>query len=339
MANIVKYRDNTWRARVRKNGYAQQSKTFETKGAAEKWARALEAEMDKGGQVQNNSEAKGLTVRSLFERYLNEQTPLKETSKGERNTIKRLLRTAEFMPRQLNQLKPDDIRAWRDQRLVEVQASSVAREFTTISSVITFAIKEWGAPLQVNPARMVSRPKGADVERDKRWTDADINKVLKAVGWKEDVVPKEPRDYVGWAVLVAVETAMRAGEISLLTVADFNPKEKYVFLKTTKNGDSRYVPLSKKAIKYFEHLTKGKKPEENIFPPVGTLGVYFREARNAAGLAGELVFHDLRHEAATRLSNKLTNVLELSAVTGHRSLKSLKRYYNPTPAEIAGKLD
>ena len=50
------------------------------------------------------------------------------------------------------------------------------------------------------------------------------------------------------------------------------------------------------------------------------------------------MFHDSRHEAATRLSAKLANVLELSAVTGHRSLKSLKRYYNPTPADIANKL-
>ena len=69
------------------------------------------------------------------------------------------------------------------------------------------------------------------------------------------------------------------------------------------------------------------------------LGVYFRDARKAAKLSSDLRFHDMRHEAATRLSNKLVNVLELSAMTGHRSLKSLKRYYNPTSEEMAAKLD
>jgi hypothetical protein len=45
------------------------------------------------------------------------------------------------------------------------------------------------------------------------------------------------------------------------------------------------------------------------------------------------------HEAATRLSKKLSNIVELSAVTGHKSLRHLKRYYNPTPLELAQKLD
>ena len=67
------------------------------------------------------------------------------------------------------------------------------------------------------------------------------------------------------------------------------------------------------------------------------LGVQFRKLRNKLGLAG-LRFHDTRHTAATRLSTKLANVLELSAVTGHRSLQSLKRYYNPKAAELAKKL-
>lgn len=68
------------------------------------------------------------------------------------------------------------------------------------------------------------------------------------------------------------------------------------------------------------------------------MGLYFREVRKKAGVV-DLRFHDTRHEAATRLSKKLSNVLELSAVTGHRSLQSLKRYYNPTASELAAKLD
>lgn len=134
------------------------------------------------------------------------------------------------------------------------------------------------------------------------------------------------------------ETAMRIGEMTVMLVSDFHPAEKYVQLRNTKNGDDRQVPLSTTAIRYLQRLCQDKKPEDKIFPiNAGTLGEYFLAARKKCGLE-HLVFHDSRHTAATQLSTKLANVLELSAVTGHRSLKSLKRYYHPAPAEIAGKL-
>ena len=57
----------------------------------------------------------------------------------------------------------------------------------------------------------------------------------------------------------------------------------------------------------------------------------------AAGLSG-IRFHDTRHTAATRASKKLSNVMELAAFTGHRSLQSLKRYYHPDAQDLAAKL-
>jgi integrase len=134
---------------------------------------------------------------------------------------------------------------------------------------------------------------------------------------------------------------MRIGEICTLKVRDFNPAERCVVLHDTKNGDRRMVPLSKKALAAFHVLTADRKPGLKIVPLLAdSLGLYFRQAREAAGLANsDLRFHDARHEATTRLSRKLTNVLELSAVTGHRDLHSLKRYYNPTAMELAAKLD
>ena len=58
-------------------------------------------------------------------------------------------------------------------------------------------------------------------------------------------------------------------------------------------------------------------------------------------VSDDLRIYDKHHEAATRLFQKFPNVLELAAAatTGHRSLKSLQRYYNPTPIEMAASLD
>ena len=68
-----------------------------------------------------------------------------------------------------------------------------------------------------------------------------------------------------------------------------------------------------------------------------TLTQYMIRARKLAGVT-DLRIHDGRHEGTTKLAEKLQNVLELSAVTGHKDLKSLKRYFNPRAAEMARKL-
>lgn len=338
MASINQYRGKTWRVIIRRKGFPTQTKTFALKRDAEAWAASIESGMGVGQfDALQLKTAKTMTVKDLFERFEREVAP---NFKG-RNSVgilKRVIRDAEFMRLVLSKITPQDIRQWRDDRVKEVQPQSVHRELNTISGVFTHGIKEWGIPLAANPCHSVSRFKGADKARDKLWSNEDTQTLLTAIKWSEDMPLNQGRDYVGWALLLGRETAMRIGEMTVMRVADFHPVEKYVQLRDTKNGDDRQVPLSTTAIRYLEKLCQNKKPEDKIFPfNAGTLGEYFLEARKLCGLE-HLVFHDSRHTAATELSKKLPNVLELSAVTGHRSLKSLKRYYHPDATVIAGKL-
>ena len=337
MAAPKQYRGTTWRAIVRRAGHRTVSKTHNTKREAEIWQANEEAKIGlvKGGANRVKRD-KALTI-SLFQRYLEEEIPKKRGYNA--STIHlRLMRDCPFMQVPMDQLTPEMIRDWRDLRVKEVAPASVNRELNSISGVFTHAIKEWSAPLAFNPCGKVTWFKNADKPRIKRWPEVSIKKLLKSLDWNETNVPVVGRDYVGWAFLLAIETAMREGELCVMTVENFHPKQKYVYLPITKNSTERYVPLSPSALKYIQHLCKGKQPEDKIFPMVAnTLCQYFKEATVAAGIEG-LTFHDTRHEAATRLSKKLVNVLELAAVTGHRSLKSLQRYYNPTPLELAAKL-
>lgn len=337
MASINQYRGSTWRAIIRRKGFAPLSKTFARKSDAEAWVVKEEAKMGVSEYDPLHAKAaRTATVRGLFERYADEVAAHMK-GRNEEGTIRRLARDANFMPMLLTKISPRDIREWRDARVLEIQSQSVHRELGAISAVFTHAVKEWGV-VAVNPCRGVARFKGADVSRKMRWNPEDTATFLKAAKWQEAKPPIKGREYVGWALLVAIETAMRIGELCLPTVADFHPEGKYVHLSDTKNGDQRNVPLSTTALRYLEALCKNKKPTDKIFPlKANTLGEYALDVRRACGLE-HLVFHDTRHEAATRLSAKLANVLELSAVTGHRSLKSLQKYYHPDPADIAGKL-
>lgn len=337
MASIKQYRGNTWRAIVRRVGHPSQSKTFKLKRDAEKWAADIEARL--GVSQFDSLQAKvaaETTVKMIFERYKLEVLP-NMRGRNAQNIHTRIMRDADFMRLPVGKITPRDIRDWRDDRVKEIMPASVHRELNSISGVFTHAIKEWGVAI-VNPCHSVSRFKGADKPRTQRWSEADTKTLLDAIKWREDMPLKQGRDYLGFVLLIAIETAMRLGEICEAKVGDFYPGEKRLHLELTKNGDSRNVPLSLRAIELLKILAKDKKSEDKLVPiNANTFSEYFLEGRKKCGLE-HVVFHDSRHTAATKLSTKLANVLELAAVTGHRSLRSLQRYYHPDAIDIANKL-
>jgi len=331
----------TYRAQVRRAGYKPISKNFKVKVDAEKWIREIKEKQDQGFEF-NNKEAKSTKVSELFIRFRDEVTPTRKSAHGERNAINRILKS-EFVHRRLNQIKQDDINDWKNKRLKEIQPQSVGREMTTISKVFDYARKEWQMPFLRNPVKDCSRPSSSGKGREQRWEEEHIEKFLKACDWDETKAPKTSYDHIPWAFLIAIETAMRTGELAKLKVEDCFLDKKYLLLKDTKNGDDRKAPLSNKALAYMRFLIKGKKPKDKVFnSSAGTIGAYFRDIRKKAKLSPDdgfdLHFHDTRHEATTRLAEKLTNVLELGAVTGHRDFKSLQRYYNPNPTDLANKI-
>jgi integrase len=95
-----------------------------------------------------------------------------------------------------------------------------------------------------------------------------------------------------------------------------------------------------------EALSKG---EERVFPMgMDALRSQFRRLKdrvrsewNGVGINPfeDLRFHDLRHEALSRLSDAGLNVIELSHISGHRTLGMLKRYTHPSHEAIFLKLD
>ncbi len=51
----------------------------------------------------------------------------------------------------------------------------------------------------------------------------------------------------------------------------------------------------------------------------------FDRVCESSGITG-LTFHDLRHEATSRLFEKGLNPMQVAAITGHKTLQMLKRY-------------
>lgn len=337
MATFDQRPNGKWRAQIRRTGYAAKAKTFRTKIEAEKWARALEAQLDRGVEI-DVAELRKTRVSELLERFLRDEVPNRKGGRWEKVRINLMLKET-FATQRMDQHLTQAIAGWVTKRCGEVSAATVNRDLNLLSAIFTIAIREWRIPLPVNPAHNVRRPKVNEQGRGKVWTDADLQKLRDAAA-ADAHRTGTTYDFVVPAVELGLATAMRLGEVCSLTVDNIQLEERYAFLPETKNGDSRRVPLSSRAVDVLKPLIEAAKAAERneVFPvSKDVLGLRFRQLRAKAGI-GDLRFHDTRHTAATRASKVFHNVLELAAFTGHRSLKSLQRYYHADATELAHRL-
>jgi integrase len=129
---------------------------------------------------------------------------------------------------------------------------------------------------------------------------------------------------------------MRQGELVGLRWEHIDLTRQIAHLPDTKNGESRTVPLSSTAISVLRSLPNGTC---HVFPGLTTEAfkrAYIRAVRRAG--IENLRFHDLRHEATTRLFEKGLNIMEVASITGHKDLRMLRRYTHLKAEDLAKKL-
>ncbi|MFN2302004.1 MAG: site-specific integrase, partial [Gammaproteobacteria bacterium] len=134
-----------------------------------------------------------------------------------------------------------------------------------------------------------------------------------------------------------LETAMRRGELLSLVWPHIDLARRTALLPETKNGHARVVPLSPKAVEVLKDLRP--RATGPVFPEVSNESIkraFIRAARRA-GL-DDFRFHDLRHEATTRLFEKGLAMMEVASITGHRDPRKLRGYTHLAAEALAKKL-
>ena len=311
MASIRK-RNGLWQAQVRSKHAGSASKSFHRKTDAERWATAQEALMQ-SGQWQKKMPSH-FTIGLMLKRYLETVTPAKRGKAQETRRLHRLLRETQLMSINLNQAKPCTFADFRDRRIHDgVRACQY--DLVLMRHAWNIARVEWGWPLSDNPISLVRMPKN-NPPRERRLKDGEFERL--------EVAAKKSRAWYLWPIVIlAIETAMRRGEILGLRWEHIDLDRKTAFLPMTKNGSSRWVPLSETAVKM---LTPLSKDTDRPFPETD---VAFRQAwdrlRKRATIT-DLTFHDLRHEAISRMFDRGMKIHEVMAVSGHRTAGQLFRY-------------
>lgn len=327
MASFRKNKTGKWEVQIARKG-VRRGGTFETKAEATRWANQIEGEI-LGGK-------KGAVDKSfgdLLERYQKEVVPTKGGSHIEDKRIAKLLKD-KISKIRLKDLDASHIAAWRDNRSKEVAPATVNRDLSTMSAALTRAVKEWKW-LDHNPCKDVAFPKPPP-GRDRRITDDEIDRILLCAGYQYDEKPESVRARTAAAFLFAIETAMRDGEIATLTMDNIFVEKRYAALRTrdADGYNKRNVPLSREAVRIISQMDV---KEGLLFGLTAQqISATFQRLKGAC-MIENLTFHDTRHEAVTRLAQKL-DVLDLARVTGHKNINQLRTYYNATATQIAEKL-
>jgi integrase len=325
MGTIRKRGDYQFQAQVRRAGYPPQSKTFDTRKDAERWVRAIEREMDTGTFIPR-SEAERTTIASLAERYLEVRA---SKMKGKRQEEQRVsVISDKFGKYHLSAITPAMITDWMKVLGKTRSPQTVQHYAATLGRLYKAAAMDFGIPLPLgNPLTGVRMPEVRN-ERD-RILDADETKRLF------ESLDKSRGQHLKPIVEIALETAMRRGEILGLTWNYIDLNEQLAFLPDTKNGDSRTVPLSKRAVVVLKGLTRNISGKVFVTSATAVTEGFQRAVLRAE--INDFRFHDLRHCAISALAKKLS-ILELAKMAGHRSSRSVMRYYEQDNADLVRKV-
>lgn len=327
MAQIRKRAPLQYQARVRLQGHPEASRTFTSKADAVAWATSVEL-ITKQGHGESFREASKLSLHDALLRYLSEVTPSKKSAKHETALIKRWLKNP-MAALPIVKIRGADFALYRDRRMqAGISGNTLRIEFALIGHLYEVARKDWGLETLVNPVKAFRKPK-VGRGRDRRLEPGEEDLLLQHCIAIDNL-------RLHSIIILAVETAMRRSELVGIRWDDVNLKTRMVYLHDTKNGTARTVPLSSRAVAAIEALPRLHSPFL-LNMHADTVTYDFVQACKACEIEG-LRFHDLRHEATSRLFEKGFNMMEVSTITGHKTLSMLKRYTHLKPSDLLARL-
>ena len=326
MATISKRGDYQWRVQIRRKGYPATYKTFDTKADAQQWARQVENEMDRGVFV-SRTEAENTTLAEALERYKSEYMPRLAHAKREIDRATALEKRP-LACKSLASIRTKDIADFIKEREKEGAGGKTIRlDLNIFSRIFEVAHTDWGMESLNNPVKRVHKPKTAS-GRTRRLEKGEEKKLLKCANSKLRPV-----------ILFALATAMRRAEIASLTWDNVDLKRRTAFLPKTKNGEARTVPLSPVALNLLAELQKQRANEKSVFNLSAASITYAMQTAIKNAEIKDFRFHDLRHEAISRLFEETDlDMMEIRIISGHKTLQMLARYTHLRTARLADRL-
>lgn len=293
---------------------------------AKKWIAETELAIEKNELVTKN-----VNVPAIVKKYVKEIAP--ETKINDRAIVRISILIKIFDGFDLEMLNPDELLKWRRGRYKHLHPSSVNRYLSDLQTILKTAERLWKIVVpwkEFNEAKVQLRQMGllrASRWRDRRVEGDEIERIKACI---KSTMPMS--DILDFAMI----TGLRSAEITRIRWDDLDEEKRIVLVRdrkhpTIKDGNDGWIPLLGDA---FKIVKRQPRNSEFIFPyRSGSIETAFQRARKEAGVR-TLRFHDLRHEAISRMFEKGYKIQEVAIVSGHKSWNSLKRYTNLKPESL-----
>ncbi|MDP1871700.1 MAG: site-specific integrase [Gallionella sp.] len=352
MATIRVRGDGQFQAQIRNKGFAPISRTFKTRRLAEQWVTVTESEMIRGEFIPRKA-VEVITLEKCLTKYAEERSAGK---KGEKQELVRInkLKLHPLAKKAVSQITVDDIEDYiyerrkdKSQRNPEntVSEATIRLEVMLLSAVFEAAkSKRWNY-CRTNPVRDIdqdARP-GKSSERVRRLVGDEESRLLAALD-------KRCRNAdIPLVVRLAIATAARQSEIigkdststrpasPGLCWENVNLAQRSAKLIDTKNGKDRIIPIGDSALSLLSALPRPITGGRVFKVTQDGLIRSFAAACVDAKIE-DLTFHDLRHEATSRMVEAGLSLLEVQSITGHSNAEMVKRYTHLDTLKLAKKL-
>ncbi len=318
-----------WQAQILRLGFKPQYRTFDTRAEAGAWARRVEGEMD-AGSWRDRSEGDRTTLAEALQRYGLEITPRKAASTAAREKWKVAHLRAGLGKVALSRLTGQDVADYiRARERQGAGPSTLIGELNVLGHLFVVARSAWGMPYLVNPVPLAkaARPK-VPGGRERRLVDDEEARLLAGAS------PE-----LGAVIRFALATAMRRGEIADLRWEQVDLARRGLTLGSvkTKTRTARSVPLSPAALEVLRSIPR--RIDGSVFGmSTNAMKLAWQRVMRKTGITG-LHFHDLRHEAISRLFEDTDlDVMEIRAISGHKTLQMLARYTHLRTHRLADRL-
>jgi integrase len=330
-------RNDRWQVQVRRAGGAARSRTFDTKAAAERWARGVEREID---ELRSGRHAEAGTVDQLIRRYAAEVGRHKPFGRSKAAAIETL--RAGLGHLKVSRLTPEAIVAFAMARhAAGAGPVTVGIDLAYLGTVLRTARALWRLQVSDEPVRQAREGLailglvGRSRARDRRPTQAEIDALCAHFRGN-------PRQAIPMADIVelAVATGMRREELCSIRWADLDEAAAIVTIRNRKHprekrGNDERVPLlAATGYDALAIILRQPKVAARIFPVLpGSVTRAWNRACTTLGIVG-LTFHDLRHEAVSRLFEAGLPIEHVALVSGHRDWRTLRRYTQLRPETV-----
>ena len=313
MATITR-RVGKYQVQIRRQGYPSRSKNFTYLADAKKWALKIERDLELEPQLAPDVGRK-FTFFELADRF--DQVVIAGLKSASRERSRLRLMKNRLGDVSVSVIDAQYLATYRDSRTDLVSSQTIKHEVNLIRRVLRFGIQECGLRLAegIPTIRLAKLPRG----RSRRLHDGEYERLIANLS-------AEMRDVVD----LALETGMRRSELLQLTPEHVSVTNRLVRVVDPKNGVDRNIPLTGKAYKIVCARLAGAKVF-SLQPDSVTKS--FLKACRAAGIAG-LRFHDLRHEAISRLFEKGLSVAQVASISGHSDYRMLARYVHLGPVNF-----